>query len=93
MKKIGILHISDVHINASSILEIASLVKKLIIDIEKVKDENNLQINLICFAGDLIEKGEDALKDEMQIRLAEEHFIQPLLDLLRDVNTIFDFFA
>ena len=82
MKKIGILHISDVHINASSILEIDSLVKKLIIDIEKVKDENNLQINLICFAGDLIEKGEDALKDEMQIRLAEEHFIQPLLKAL-----------
>lgn len=37
MKKIGILHISDVHINASSILEIDSLVKKLIIDIEKLK--------------------------------------------------------
>ena len=39
MKKVGILHISDVHINASSILEIDSLVEKLINDIKKVKDE------------------------------------------------------
>ena len=43
MKKLGILHISDVHINAFSISEIDLLVDKLIKDIEKVKDENNEQ--------------------------------------------------
>ena len=47
MKKLGILHISDVHINAFSISEIDLLVDKLIKDIEKVKDENNINIDLI----------------------------------------------
>lgn len=79
MKKLGILHISDVHINASSISEIDSLVEKLIKDVEKVKTENGIKIDLICFAGDLIGRGDKAFEDEMQIQLAEEHFIQPLL--------------
>ena len=79
MKKLGILHISDVHINAFSISEIDLLVDKLIKDIEKVKDENNINIDLICFAGDLIGRGDMAYEKEMQIQLAEEHFIQPLL--------------
>lgn len=79
MKKLGILHISDIHIDASSIMEIDSLVEKLIKDIEKVKTENNIKIDLVCFAGDLIGRGEKALEDEMQISLAEEHFIRPLL--------------
>lgn len=79
MKKLGLLHISDLHINASSIQEIDSLVKKLIKDIEKVKLENNLNIDLICFAGDLIDAGEKALEDEKQIELAEKYFVNPLL--------------
>ena len=37
MKKIGILHISDVHIDKASISDIDSLVKKLIEDINTVK--------------------------------------------------------
>lgn len=82
MKKIGILHISDVHISASSISEIDSLVGKLIRDIKKVKAENNINIDLICFAGDLISRGDKAFSDEMQIQLAEEHFIQPLLNAI-----------
>ena len=82
MKKIGILHISDIHINASSILEIDSLVEKLIKDIEKVKDENRIHIDLICFAGDLIGRGDMAFENERQIQLAEEHFIQPLLNAI-----------
>ena len=82
MKKVGILHISDVHINASSILEIDSLVEKLINDIKKVKDENDINIDLICFTGDLIAGGDKAFNDEMQIQLAEEHFICPLLEAI-----------
>lgn len=82
MKKVGILHISDVHINASSILEIDSLVEKLINDIKKVKDENDINIDLICFTGDLIAGGDKAFNDEMQIQLAEEHFISPLLEAI-----------
>lgn len=80
MRKIGILHLSDVHINASSISEIDLLVGKLVNDIRKVKDENHITIDLICFAGDLIDRGDKAFDDEMQIQLAEEHFIEPLLE-------------
>lgn len=79
MKKLGILHISDIHINSSSISEIDSLVEKLIKDIKKVKAENKISIDLICFAGDLIGRGDMAFENEMQIHLAEEHFIKPLL--------------
>lgn len=80
MKRIGILHVSDIHINASSISEIDVLVEKLVKDIKKVKAENSVNIDMICFAGDLISRGDRAIENEMQIKLAEEHFIQPLLN-------------
>ena len=44
MKKLGILHISDIHISISSISEIDSLVEKLIEDIKKVEVEKERQI-------------------------------------------------
>lgn len=83
MKKLGILHVSDIHINASSIAEIDVLVDKLINDIRKVRLENNINIDLICFAGDLIGRGDMAFEGEKQIEVAEEHFIQPLLRALK----------
>ena len=60
MRKIGILHLSDVHINASSISEIDLLVGKLVNDIRKVKYENQIKIDLNCFDGDLIDRGDKA---------------------------------
>lgn len=89
MKKIGILHLSDIHISATSISTIDKLVEKLIRDIEKVKEENNAGVDLVCFAGDLIGRGDKAFEDEMQIQLAEEHFIQPLLHALNLSNKEF----
>ena len=80
MKKLGILHVSDIHIDASSITEVDIIVEKLLKDIKKVESENDIQIDLICFAGDLIGRGEWALENENQITLAEEHFINPLLN-------------
>lgn len=79
MKKIGILHISDIHISEPSIPHIDIIVEKLIKDINKVKLENDVNIDLICFAGDLIARGDNAFEDEKQIELAERHFIVPLL--------------
>ncbi len=83
MKKIGILHISDVHISESSISDIDKLVRKLISDIKKVQVEKKMRVDIICFAGDLIERGDKALSDEKQLRIAEEHFVQPLLEQLK----------
>lgn len=79
-EKLGILHISDIHIDADSISEIDTLVEKLVNDIKKVECENTITIDLICFAGDLIGRGDKAFEDEKQIQFAEEHFIIPLLD-------------
>lgn len=89
MKKIGILHISDVHIDKASISDIDSLVKKLIEDINTVKKENNVEIDLVCFAGDLISRGDKAFSDEMQIELAEKHFIEPILTAMELSNREF----
>lgn len=82
MKRIGILHLSDIHISASSISVIDRLVNKLIEDVKKVKSEYDMGIDLICFAGDLIERGDKAYEGENQIELAEKHFINPLLQQL-----------
>lgn len=35
MKKLGILHVSDIHIDASSITEVDIIVEKLLKDIKK----------------------------------------------------------
>lgn len=82
MKKLGILHVSDIHINASSKSAIDILVEKLLKDIDKVMAENNIKIHLICFAGDLIGRGDNAFEGEKQIDIAEEHFIHPLINHL-----------
>lgn len=82
MKRIGILHLSDIHISEKSISNIDMLVKKLIKDIELIKEEQTMNIDMICFAGDLIARGDYAFENELQIKLAEDHFINPLLDAL-----------
>lgn len=56
MKRLGILYLSDIHISASSISVINGLVNKLIEDVQKVKSEYDMGIDLICFARDLIER-------------------------------------
>ena len=48
MKKLGILHVSDIHIvDASSITEVDIIVEKLLKDIKKVESENDIQIVLL----------------------------------------------
>ena len=79
---VNILHISDTHVNASALLEIDKLVDKLINDVKKVENENNIRIDLICFSGDLINRGDMAVDDECQLKIAEEHLVQPLINAL-----------
>lgn len=80
--KIGILHISDLHIDKKTCKSVKTMVEKLIKDINKVKHENSVNINFICFTGDLIDRGDQATRGEHQIELAETHFIAPLLKAL-----------
>lgn len=76
---IGILHISDLHISSKTCESIDEMVKKLIKDVKKVKEDNLFEINYICFTGDLIDKGSQAISGEKQLDLGINHFIEPLI--------------
>lgn len=80
--KIGILHISDLHIDEKSCGSIDSMLKKLVEDIKKVQQDADINIEFVCFTGDLVSRGDQALDKENQIELAETHFIKPLLDAI-----------
>ena len=82
MASINILHISDSHIQKENIVEIREIVRKMIDDINRVQKEKNINIDLICFTGDLIQRGDKALGDEGQWGLAMEILVNPLLDSL-----------
>lgn len=79
---IGILHISDLHISSKTCDSIDEIVKKLIKDVKKVKTDNSFEINYICFTGDLIDKGSQAISGEKQLDLGLAHFIKPLINEL-----------
>ena len=64
MKVLNILHISDSHIQEKDRAGIAEITKKLIDDIKKIRKQRNISIDLICFTGDLIQRGDKALEDE-----------------------------
>lgn len=86
MRKIGILHISDTHIDCNSEREVKDIVTKLIVDIKKVMQENDINIDLICFTGDLINSGNRAKED---IPVAETIFVKPILSALHLSNNEF----
>lgn len=79
MKSLNIMHISDAHIQKKNELEIKEVVDKLISDALKVQNENSFKIDLVCFTGDLIQRGDNALKDEKQLEIANTILIEPLL--------------
>ncbi len=76
---IGILHVSDLHISNKTCDSIDEMVNKLIKDVKKVKTDNSFEINYICFTGDLIDRGDQAVSGEKQLDLGITHFIEPLL--------------
>lgn len=82
MRRINILHISDVHIQKKEVEEIREIIDKLIADIKKVQNEKKIKIDLICFTGDLIQCGDKAFEEEGQWNLAKEILVNPLLNEL-----------
>ncbi|MGN6714390.1 metallophosphoesterase [Anaerocolumna jejuensis] len=82
MKSLNILHISDAHIQKKDESEIREIAEKLINDVLKVQKEQDIKIDLVCFTGDLIQRGDKAIKDENQMQLANEILVQPLLNKL-----------
>lgn len=82
MRSLNILHISDVHIQKRNEIEIREIVQKMLDDIKKVESEKEIKIDLICFTGDLIQRGDEAIENEGQWKLANDILIQPLLEKL-----------
>ncbi|MBD5148135.1 MAG: hypothetical protein HDT19_05065, partial [Oscillibacter sp.] len=82
MRALNILHISDMHIQKKDENEIREIVGKLIADIKNVQKEKDIAIDLICFTGDLIQRGDMAEKGENQWQLADDILITPLMNTL-----------
>lgn len=59
--------------------EISEIVAKMINDALKVQKEQNIKIDLVCFTGDLIQRGDNAVDNEKQLELAEEILVNPVL--------------
>lgn len=76
-KRIGILHLSDIHATKDNVSKLKRLLGLLINDLEKIKNEYNFDIKFICITGDLINSGDQS--DE-QLELVFNTIIQPLLD-------------
>lgn len=77
MKKIGIIHLSDIHFCSENQNIVCHQLNKLISDINKISSEENICISAICFTGDLINAGSN---NETDFDLFFENFVFPLLE-------------
>lgn len=82
MNSLNILHISDAHIQKKTKESVSEIVGKLVKDVQKVQREQNIEINLVCFTGDLIQNGTEAVSGENQMKIAEEILINPIIEEL-----------
>ena len=87
MKKIGILHLSDIHASSDTKDSLIHLTECLLSDISKIQEQYETEIKLICITGDLINSG---AKVEEEIGIASEVLIEPLLrQLALDNDAVF----
>lgn len=82
MRTLNILHISDAHIQLNDKVEIEDIIDKLMKDVIKVQNQEKIKIDLICFTGDLIQRGDKSFNDENQWDLAQAILVEPLLERL-----------
>lgn len=78
-KKIGILHLSDIHACAENNKSLCDLVEVLKNDLDRITAESETDIDVICVTGDLINSG-DNMDDEMDIAVST--VIQPVMQHL-----------
>lgn len=83
MRILNILHISDAHIQMKDKEEIKDMVGKLMEDVVKVQEQEKIKIDLICFTGDLIQRGDKSFCGEKQWNLAQSVLVEPLLEELK----------
>lgn len=79
-KRIGILHLSDIHTSLKSRATIQRLIDLLRTDIRTLTETHNIEIKIVCISGDLINSGDDA---DAELDIALEVFLQPLMEMLQ----------
>lgn len=62
-KNIGILHLSDIHASENNKETLKRLAKLLLVDIKKIKDEFDVDVDIVCITGDLIASGDNSDKE------------------------------
>lgn len=70
-KRIGILHLSDIHIsqkNKDTITRLLTLLQK---DITLIQQEKCIDIKMVCISGDLIDSGDNA---DVELEIAFDFF-------------------
>lgn len=78
--RIGILHLSDIHISLNNQKIIERLVGLLQKDIALLQAEKCVVIKMVCISGDLINSGDNA-NEELDLALGS--FLQPLMNILK----------
>lgn len=87
MERIGILHLSDIHLCEENEKEIVQLLDKLNCDIDVVCQSEKFKIQAICLTGDLINKGSE---NASAFASFERAFLMPLLNKFHlDSNSVF----
>lgn len=79
-RRIGILHLSDIHISLNNQKTIERLVGLLQKDIALLQAEKCVVIKMVCISGDLINSGDNA-NEELDLALGS--FLQPLMNILK----------
>lgn len=79
-KRVGILHLSDIHTSKDTQATIEKLVEHLINDINQIQQAENIDIRIVCISGDLINSGDNAAEE---LDIALESFLQPIMDALQ----------
>lgn len=86
-KRIGILHLSDIHASEKSRGKIQRLVESLKKDLTTLQSHNNVEIKMICVSGDIINSGDNA---DIELNIALDDFLQPIMNALGlDENSVF----
>lgn len=87
MSKIGILHLSDIHISERNSEEVARLLTNLNCDVDLMCQSEKIKIQAICLTGDLINSGSEYIPS---FSTFERVFLMPVLNKLNlDSSSVF----
>lgn len=78
--RINIIHISDTHISSALVNDLNRVTSSLINDIRELLNDEELKSTIVCFTGDLIQRGDYGYSCEKQYELALYNFLLPLLE-------------